>query len=287
MLDDIPQITIVGTGLIGASVGLGVKAAGYAGRVVGVARSEATLERARAVGAIDDGATELADAVRVDGKLLVVLAVPVGKTAEVFRTLAEHQRRGLYVTDAGSTKLGVAADAKRHLTQPQFFIPAHPMAGSERSGPESADADLFRGRLCVLCPDENTDAAALAAVTALWQSLGATLHTMTPDEHDHQVAAVSHLPHLAAVLLTLAADDIGPLTLASTGFRDTTRLALSNPPMRRDIVAANRKPIGEALDRFAARLNDLRGLVRKAKDDELLDLLTRAQSIRDGLRLDP
>lgn len=284
MGDDIRQIVIVGTGLLGGSVGLGVKATGFAGRIVGVGRRRETLDAAVGVGAIDEGATELGAALAAanaaGGKCIVVVAVPVSKFGEVFRDLAEHQRRGMYITDVGSTKLSVVADAKRYLKQPQFFVPAHPMAGSEQQGPEHAQGDLFRGRPCVLCPTADTDAAALAAVTELWEELGAVLHTMSADDHDHQVAAVSHLPHLAAVLLAHTADDIGPLGLASSGFRDTTRLACSNPPMRADIIMANREPIAEALDRFASRVNELRGMLRKGKDQELLDLLTDAQAIR-------
>ena len=287
MLDEIRRVVVVGPGLVGASVGLSLKAAGYGeaggggGEVVGVARKRETLAAAAAVGAIDRGVMDLAEAVDdVEGKLIVVVAVPVGRFGGVFRGLAAHQRRGMYLTDAGSTKASVVAEAWRYLEQPQFFVPAHPMAGSERSGPAAATADLFRGRPCVLCPDADTDDAALAAVTELWQGLGAVLHTMTPEQHDRQVAAVSHLPHLLAVLLARTADDLGPLDLASTGFRDTSRLALSSPAMRSDIVTANAKPIGEALDRLASRLNELRGIVRKGKEADLLDLLTDAQAIR-------
>lgn len=280
MLDEIRQVVIVGTGLLGASVGRGLKQAGFEGPVVGLGRRRETLDQAVAVGAIDRGGTDLAECLAVEGKAVVVVAVPVSGFGEVFKALAEHQRRGLYVTDVGSTKLSVAADAKRYLKQPQFFVPAHPMAGSEHQGPGAAQADLFRGRPCVLCPTDDTDPEALAAVTAMWEGLGATLHTMTADEHDHRVAAVSHLPHLVAVLLAHTADDMGPLDLASSGFRDTSRLALSNPPMRADIVAANRQPIAHALDRLASRLNELRGVVRKGQDGELLDLLTDAQAIR-------
>ncbi|MEM8782018.1 MAG: prephenate dehydrogenase [Planctomycetota bacterium] len=279
---DVSQITIVGPGLLGASVGLGLKRAGYAGRVVGVSRTQATLDTARQVGAIDVGFTELSPAVRVDGRCVVVVCVPVGRFGDVFRQLAEHQRRGMYVTDVGSTKLSVVADAKRFLKQPQFFVPAHPMAGSEKSGPQHADADLFSGKPCVLCPDDTTDPNALATTRQMWESLGSVIHLLTADAHDHEVAAVSHLPHLLSVLLTLTADDIGPLDLASSGFRDVSRLALSSPAMRGDIIAANRKPIGEALDRFASRLNELRGVIRKTKDEELAAMLEAARVRRDA-----
>ncbi|MEM7576264.1 MAG: prephenate dehydrogenase [Planctomycetota bacterium] len=278
---DVPQITIIGPGLLGASVALGLKQRGYAGQIVGVSRTQETLETAQRIGAIDTGFTELAPAVKVDGRCIIVVCVPVGRFGEVFKNLAEHQRRGMFITDVGSTKLSVVADAKRFLKQPQFFVPAHPMAGSERSGPQYGDAELFVGKPCVLCPDDATDEHAVATVRQMWESLGAIIHLLTADAHDHEVAAVSHLPHLLSVLLTLTADDIGPLDLASSGFRDVSRLALSSPAMRQDIITANRKPIGEALDRFASRLNALRGTVRKAKDEELVTLLEAARDIRE------
>jgi len=282
MLDDIRQVTIVGTGLLGASVGLGIKAAGFRGAVVGVGRTQATLDTAIELGALDRGHTTLASAMGTSGPGIVVVAVPVSRFSEVFAALATHQRPGLYVTDVGSTKSSVVADAQQHLAQPQLFVPAHPMAGSERSGPEAADGSLFRGKPCVLCPNPDTDADALSAVTAMWQALGAVLHTLTAEDHDRQVAAISHLPHLLAVLLTHTAEALGPLDLASSGFRDTSRLALSSPSMRADIVTANRQPIGEALDQLADRLNDLRQTVHAGKAADLLSLLTEAQTIRQA-----
>ncbi|MEM9420803.1 MAG: prephenate dehydrogenase/arogenate dehydrogenase family protein [Planctomycetota bacterium] len=282
MLDEIRRVVIVGTGLLGASVGRGLKEAGFWGEVTGVVRRESTLEAAKAVGAVDFGGTDLAEQVPAEGKVIVVVAVPVSKFSEVFAAIAPLQREGVYVTDVGSTKLSVVADAAKHLSQPNFFVPAHPMAGSEQSGPEAADGGLFRGRPCVLCPSEGTDGDALAAVRGMWEMLGAELHTMSANDHDRQVAAVSHLPHLVAVLLTHTANELGPLDLASSGFRDTSRLALSNPPMRQDIVMANLEPIGETLDHLAGRLNVLREMVRQGKGDELLKLLTEAQQVRQG-----
>lgn len=283
-------MVIVGPGLLGGSLGLGLRAAGWAGRITGVARRPETLAMAQQVGAIDEGLEDLAEALgRLEAKALVVLAVPLSAFAACFKTIAPFQRRGLVTTDLGSVKAPVAAEARRHLSQPQFFVPAHPMAGSEKSGPEAADAQLFKGRPCVLCPDAGTDPDATALVAELFERLGGTVLSMDASEHDARVAAISHLPHLLSVLLTQTAATMGqaagspdadPLLLASSGFRDTTRLALSNPPMRRDIVAANRERIGEALDRFARALNQLRGEVRKADDGALLARLEEARGIR-------
>ena len=292
-LDEVEDVVVVGPGLLGGSVGLGLKAAGWTGRITGVARRRETLDAAVEVGAIDEGLDDLAEALgRLGVKSLVVVATPLSGFAAVFRALAPFQRRGLVTTDLGSVKKPVAAEAKRHLTQPQFFVPAHPMAGSEKSGPEAASATLFRGRPCVLCPDEATDPGATALVAELFARLGGEVLTMDAAEHDARVAAVSHLPHLVSALLAQTAAAMGaaaaagagagadPLLLASTGFRDATRLALSNPPMRSDIVAANRERIGEALDRFAKGLNQLRGELRKGDHDALLARLEEAQGIR-------
>ena len=295
-LEAIDDVVIVGPGLLGGSVGLGLRAAGWGGRITGVARRRETLDAAEAAGAIDGGLDDPNAAFgRLEGRALVVVAVPLSGFAAVFKQLAPFQRRGLVTTDLGSVKAPVAAEARRHLTQPQFFVPAHPMAGSEKSGPESATADLFAGRPCVLCPDDATDAGAVGLVTQLFERLGGEVVLMTAAEHDARVAAVSHLPHLVSVLLAETAAAMGaaaggpgadPLALASSGFRDATRLALSNPPMRGDIVAANRERIGEALDRFAKTLNQLRGEVRKADHDALLARLEEAQGIRASAAID-
>ncbi|BAM02740.1 prephenate dehydrogenase [Phycisphaera mikurensis] len=301
-LDAVAEVVIIGPGLLGASVGLGLRAAGWAGRITGVARSAATLDAAAAVGAIDGGFDDPEPALaNLSGPSLVIVAVPLSGFAAVFKKIAPHQRRGLVTTDLGSVKAPAAAEAKRHLAQPQFYVPAHPMAGSEKSGPAAATAGLFRGRPCVLCPDDATDAGALARVAALFERLGGEVVTMTAAEHDARVAAVSHLPHLASVLIAQTAAAMGaaagsagppdgrgaqPLQLASTGFRGATRLALSNPPMRRDIVLANRERIGEALDRFAKQLNQLRGEIRKGDHDALLARLEEAQGIRASVEGD-
>ncbi len=282
VLPDIAQVMIVGPGLLGGSVGLGLKALGYAGRIVGVSRTRATLDEAVGVGAIDAGFTDVGEALKHGGRCLVVVCVPLGRFAAVFEALAPHQTANMVITDVGSTKLSVIAEAKRALPRPEFFVPAHPMAGSEKQGPKHAEARLFQGKPCVLCPDDTTDAGALCTVTSLWEALGSVVCTMTAEEHDQQVAAISHLPHLLSVLLTLTASDIGPLDLASSGFRDTTRLAASNPPMRADIIANNRAPIAQALDRFASRLEGLRALLRENKDDEFMALLNDAQAARLG-----
>ncbi len=278
------RIVIVGPGLIGASFALAVKSAGYAGLVVGIARTRETLDEAKAVGAIDAAYEDLdhAFAPRHTDDELVVIGVPLGAFASVFKQLAPHERPGRVLTDLGSAKASVVHDCRRHYPAPQRFIPAHPMAGSEQQGPGFASADLFVGKPCVLCPDEHTDADALDTVTQTWQTTGAYTLTMSPTEHDRKVAAVSHLPHLLAVLLCNTLEHTGGLELASTGFRDASRLAASNPPMRADILKANRNEIAEALDRFTKELNTLRGELRKDQHEALLQRMQAAKDLRDA-----
>ena len=277
---DLPHITIVGTGLLGASLGLALKARGYTGTVAGVARSVDTLDRARGVGAIDRGETELAKAVG-EGPGLVVVAVPLSQFTSVFAELAPLQRPGLVITDVGSTKAGVCETADRLLIQPGAFVPAHPMAGSERSGPDHADADLFVGKPCVLTPTNHTEPDALKKVDAMWRSLGMNVLRMSPADHDDAVATVSHLPHALAALLMNVVEERGGLDIASTGLRSTSRLASGDPGMRADILTSNRDALISSLDMFQRHLDALRTALRDGRDGVVLDTLTDAKAVRD------
>ena len=277
---DLPHITIVGTGLLGASLGLALKARGYVGIIHGVARSTETLNRAQAVGAIDRGETELARAVG-DGPGLVVVAVPLGHFAGVFEAIAPLQIPGLIITDVGSTKAGVCNLAEQRLADAGAFVPAHPMAGSEQSGPDHADADLFVGKPCVLTPTDHTDAEGLAKVEAMWRLLGMNVLRMGPADHDDAVATVSHLPHTLAALLMNVAEERGGLEVASTGLRSTSRLASGHPGMRTDILTSNRHALLGSLDALQCHLEALKAALRDGRDDVVLDTLTNAKTVRD------
>jgi len=286
MGDALPdRLIIVGPGLLGASLGLALGAR-VPGRVrrVGVARRPETLEVARRRGAIDAGAGSIAEALEAGapGRRLLVLATPLGTFPELMREVARHGDPSLVVTDVGSTKLGVVEAARAHLPEPSRFVPAHPMAGSERRGPEGARAELFAGKPCILCPGEATDPEALACVEALWRTVGMSLLRMSARDHDRRTALTSHLPHVAAVLLARVAREEGGLEVASTGFRDTTRLASSNPPMRADILVANRGPVLEALDAFERELAALRRELEMGDEAALLERLESARALRDG-----
>ena len=276
---DVPVLTIIGTGLVGASIGLGLRAAGFKGHLIGVGRRTSTVQRAVELGCIDEASTDPAAATaRSD---LLVLATPLGRFAALLDQIAPHAGDRLVITDVGSTKKQVCDDARRLLKRPQRFVGCHPMAGSEQQGPDAARDGLFRGRPCIVTPAPDADADALQLVESLWASLGMTLLRMSAQEHDRQTAVISHLPHAVAVLLIGVAAERGGWPIASTGFRDTTRLASSNPPMRSDIMLANRDALIEALDVFAAHMGRLRCCLTEADDGGLLEWLSNQKQVRD------
>lgn len=270
------RVAIVGTGLLGASLALALKRCGHGGAIVGAGRRADTLERAAASGGFDRTTTELSDA--LGGAEVVVLATPLSTFESILRHVAEHAPAKAIVTDVGSTKSGPLAAARRCLAPPRRFVGAHPMAGSERKGPEAADAELFRHRPCIVCREHDTDAEAAEAVASMWRAVGMSVLEMTAAEHDRKTAAVSHLPHAAAVALVRAAEHLGGWDVASTGFRDTTRLASSNPPMRRDIMLENRDALREALRRLRGELDELD---RRLADGDAEALLAHLEAARD------
>lgn len=276
---EVPCLSIIGTGLIGGSVGLGLRAYGFQGRVIGVGRRPSTLARARKRGCIDEVTDDLVAAVAKSR--VVILATPVGSFAGLLERIALHDHEELVITDVGSTKVEVCSDARRLLPTPQRFVGSHPMAGSEQDGPEAADATLFRNKPCILTPEADTDPRALAIVELLWTCLKMRVLRMAAEEHDRKTAVISHLPHAAAVLLTQVAGRLGGFEIASTGLRDTTRLASSHPQMRADIMLGNRQPLIEALDTFSEELAGLRRLLSAADAESLIEFLKRTKRLRD------
>ena len=278
----VDTLAIVGTGLIGGSFSLALKQAGAVREVLGVGRNPARLTVARELGLIDR-AVDWAEAGQAD---CILLALPVGETEAVLKQLAPHLKAGAIVTDAGSTKVNVVAAARAVLGE-RFadFVPGHPIAGSEQSGPGAARADLYQGKKVVLTPQAETRADALATVRALWQAAGAQVETLDADQHDRVFAAVSHLPHLAAFALVdeLAqrADGDTFFRFAASGFRDFTRIAGSSPEMWRDIALANREAVLTELDAYLAALQALRSAVSAEDADALLAIFSRARAARE------
>jgi len=274
-------LALVGTGLIGGSFSLALKQAGAVREVLGVGRNPARLTVARELGLIDR-AVDWAEAAQAD---CILLALPVGETETALQQLMPHLKTGAIVTDAGSTKASVVATARAVMkTRVGDFVPGHPIAGSEQSGPGAARADLYQGRKVVLTPQPDTRADALATVTALWQAAGAQVETLDADLHDRVFAAVSHLPHLAAFALVdeLAqrADGDTFFRFAASGFRDFTRIAGSSPEMWRDIALANRAAVLTELDAYIAALQALRSTVSAEDAEALLAIFSRARAAR-------
>jgi len=278
----IEKLALVGTGLIGGSFALALKQAGAVGEVLGVGRNPASLDAALQRGLIDRVA-DWTEAAQAD---CILLALPVGDTAAVLNRLAPHLKPGAIVTDAGSTKVNVVAAARAALGKRcADFVPGHPIAGSEQSGPAAARPDLYQGKRVVLTPQADTRADALATVRALWEAAGAQVEMLDAELHDRVFAAVSHLPHLAAFALVdeLAqrADGDTFFRFAASGFRDFTRIAGSSPEMWRDIALANREALLAELDAYIAALQGLRGAVAESDAAALLEIFSRARAARE------
>ena len=256
----IPVLAIVGVGLIGGSFAAALRRAGQAGRVLGAGRNAQSLARARELGLIDEAVSLEEAAARAD---LVLLATPVGGLADALSRMLPHLGAGTVLTDAGSTKAEVVAAARAALGgRIGQFVPGHPIAGAARTGPEAADADLYRERTVILTPLPENGAAALDLTRRAWQACGADVVDMDADAHDRVLASVSHLPHLLSAVymeqVALAADAPTRLGLAGSGFRDFTRIAAGSPEMWRDIFLSNR-------DAMLAELADVRAVLDRAE----------------------
>ena len=277
------RLVVCGVGLIGGSFALALKAAGLVREVVGVGRSQASLERALALGVIDRAAADWAQALA--GAEVVLLAMPVGQTEAVVKAMAPHLAPGTLVTDAGSTKRNVIEAFYLHLGgHLAHAVPGHPIAGAEKSGCEAADATLFRGRKVVLTPLPENEPGSVLRVAQLWQACGAIIREMSPQEHDRVFAAVSHLPHVLAYALVhdLAerANAEQLFEYAAGGFRDFTRIAASHPEMWRDICLVNRQAILAELDQYLSELAFIRALLLSANAPGLEEVFAKARAAR-------
>jgi prephenate dehydrogenase len=279
----IEKLVVVGVGLIGGSFALALKAAGAAGRVVGVGRGARNIRRALELKVID--AAGAFDRATLGDADLVLLAAPVGQMRPIMRAIAPWIGPKTVVTDAGSTKQDVAALARRELKGSLArFIPGHPIAGTEKSGAEAAFADLYVGRKVVLTPLSQSAPRAVALVRAAWRQCGAEVIEMKPKEHDAVLAAVSHLPHvLAFALVDMVAGHRNAKQLfshAAGGFRDFTRIASSHPEMWRDICLANHEALLAELDRYRGTLGRIRAMLKRGDARRLEALFARARDAR-------
>jgi prephenate dehydrogenase len=289
------SVTVIGTGLLGASLALALRARGFAGPIVGVARQPATRAAAAALGCFDE-LTDDAAAAAVKQTAgadpnphLIMLATPLGPYEAILTQLRAARVEGpqVVISDVGSVKGSVCELVQRVLQRPERFVGGHPMAGGEKSGPGAACAELFAGKPCVLTPTDRTEAAALALVTGLWRTLGADVLQLTPAEHDRQVAAASHLPHAVAAALVHIAATHQALEVASTGFRDTTRIAGGDPAMWRDIFTHNALALSDALADLLNTLGQLQQALNRGDQQAAAALfawLHEAQALREQWR---
>lgn len=281
------RIALVGIGLIGSSIARVIRREGLANTIVVNTRRSETLARARELRLGDEYFETAADA--VEDADLVIVSVPVGASGSVAAEIAGTLKPGAIVTDVGSTKRSVLEQMEPVLPKTVHFIPGHPIAGTEHSGPDAGFAGLFEGRWCILTPPPGTNEEALARLTRFWERCGSKVDTMDPQHHDLVLAIVSHLPHIIAYNIVGTADDLETVTksevikYSASGFRDFTRLAASDPTMWRDVCLHNKDAILEMLARFSEDLSALQRAIRWSDGEKLFDLFTRTRAIRRSI----
>jgi cyclohexadieny/prephenate dehydrogenase len=278
------RIALIGIGLIGSSIAHAARRAGCVTHIAGYSRSAESRDAAARIGFCDSLHDDMADCVR-DADI-VVLCVPVGAIGPAAAAIAGALKPGAILTDVGSVKSAVIRDAGPHVPEGVHFIPGHPIAGTEQSGPESGFATLFDDRWCILTPPPGTDEAAVARLTAFWEALGAKVEAMEPRHHDLVLGITSHVPHLIAYNIVGTAADLEEVTqsevikFSAGGFRDFTRIAASDPTMWRDVFLNNREAVLEILQRFTEDLTALQRAIRWGDGDALFNLFQRTRAIR-------
>jgi cyclohexadieny/prephenate dehydrogenase len=281
------KVALIGFGLIGGSIARAARAQGLAGETVTTARSAKTRARVAELGIVDRVVDSNAEAVK-DADL-VILCIPVGACGPVAQEIAGHLKPGAIVSDVGSVKGAVVREMAPHLPDGVHFVPAHPVAGTEHSGPDSGFAELFINRWCILTPPEATDPKAVERLRAFWAGLGARVEIMTPDHHDLVLAITSHLPHLIAYTIVGTADELEGVTqsevlkFSAGGFRDFTRIAASDPIMWRDVFLSNKDAVLEMLGTFNEDLSKLTRAIRRGDGEALFEHFTRTRAIRRGI----
>ena len=281
------RVALIGLGLIASSMFWAIKRSGLANEVTGFARSSETRQTARRIGLCDRVCETAKDA--VEGADLVVLCVPIGAMEAVAKDISSALKQGATVSDVGSVKRAVIDAVAPSIPDNVHFIPAHPLAGTEHSGPESGFATLFDNRWCLLVPLENADESAIDRLSTFWQGMGSNVNRMDADHHDLVLAVTSHAPHLIAYTMVGVADDLRRVTdsevikYSAAGFRDFTRIAASDPTMWRDVFLTNKDATLEILGRFTEELFALQRAIRQADGDHLHNYFTRTRSIRRGI----
>jgi cyclohexadieny/prephenate dehydrogenase len=281
------RLALIGIGLIGSSIARAARVQGVVRTIVATARSAATRQRVLDLALADQVTdTNAAAAANAD---LVIACVPVGQSGAVAREIGPHLKSGAILSDVGSVKSAVLDAMAPHLPRGVHFVPAHPVAGTEHSGPDAGFAELFVNRWCILTPPPDADGVAVERLAAFWRALGANVETMSADHHDLVLAVTSHLPHLIAYTIVGTAEDLSEVTrsevlkFSAGGFRDFTRIAASDPTMWRDVFLANKDAVLEILGRFNEDVATLTRAIRRGDGDTLFNLFTRTRTIRRGI----
>ncbi len=283
------RIALIGVGLIGSSIALAARRAGLADSIVGSARTAATVKKALQLGIIDEGYSSAAEAAR--GSDLVFLCAPVGVCGAIAEEInaAGAFRGGAILTDVGSVKAAIVTNVAPHVPTDVYFVPGHPIAGTEQSGPEAGFAELFDNRWCILTPPANCDPAAVARLQSFWENLGSHVEIMTAEHHDLVLAITSHVPHLIAFNIVNTAENLERVTdrevikYSAGGFRDFTRIAASDPTMWRDVFLNNREAVLEMLGRFSEDLTAMQRAIRFGDGETLFRLFSEARALRRGI----
>jgi len=281
------RVALIGLGLIASSMFWAIKRSGLANEVTGFARSAETRQTARRIGLCDRVCETAKEA--VEDADLVVLCVPIGAMEAIAKDISSVLKQGITISDVGSVKRAVIDAVTPSIPNNVHFIPAHPLAGTEHSGPESGFASLFDNRWCLLVPPEDADQGAIDKLSAFWQGMGSNVDQMDADHHDLVLAVTSHAPHLIAYTMVGVADDLRRVTdnevikYSAAGFRDFTRIAASDPTMWRDVFLTNKEATLEILGRFTEELFALQRAIRQSDGDHLYDYFTRTRSIRRGI----
>lgn len=277
------RVTIIGVGLIGASLAMAMKKAAIVEEIVGAGRTEENLQRAMERGIIDTYSTSYVQA--IDSSELVVLASPVGTFGEIMKAIGSRLHEGAIVTDVGSVKGDIVIEMERLIPDGRFFVGAHPIAGSDRSGLDYADSELFRRNLTIITPTEGSNRDAVETVAALWRAVGARVVLMNPQEHDRVLALTSHLPHVVSYALvnTLSRTNRKYIEYTGGGFRDTTRIASSSPELWADIVLSNKDNVLQMIEAYRDRLNEIEDALRNKDRNRLKVLFEEAKRLRDSI----
>jgi cyclohexadieny/prephenate dehydrogenase len=282
------RLALIGVGLIGSSIARAARAQGAVREIVATARTAATRRRVAELGLADQVVES--NGAAAAGADLVIVCAPVGVCGEIAKEIAPQLKRGAIVSDVGSVKTAIVRDMAPHLPPGVHFVPAHPVAGTEHSGPDAGFAELFVGRWCILTPPEGTDTAAVDKLAAFWRMLGANVETMaSPEHHDLVLAITSHLPHLIAYTIVGTADELAEVTrsevlkFSAGGFRDFTRIAASDPTMWRDVFLANKDAVLEMLGTFNEDLSQLTRAIRRGDGEALFEHFARTRAIRRGI----